>query len=244
MKVDTKEINPALKSLFDDPGIIVFLDANIFIPPDRSDWSVKPYRFEQYKEIWLEPLLNEFSGLALHESVYEELVAASVKNYVDEQAKKEPPLLRIYRDVDLSEPEKAMMNTYIRKLAVHSLYDPGLDNSKDRGEVRSLSYMAVKEFLYFSAHDSLPIKLVKDADRLNTGLDNMSVVQLYELIYYLYQTEKYDNKGLRSLCKYLYFLTKNEKKTNPEWGIFVQEMNALYGRVFFASPFCKKGGRG
>ncbi len=230
MTVDTKEIDPAFKSLFDDPGMIVFLDANIFIPPDRSDWGVKPYRFEQYKEIWLEPMLNEFSGLALHESVYEELVATSVKNYVDEQAKIEPPLLRIYRDVDLSEPEKAMMNTYIRKLAVHSLYDPGLDNSKDRGEVRSLSYMAVKEYLYFSAHDSLPIKLIKEADKLNTGLDNMSVVQVYELIYYLYQTGKYDNKSLRALYKYLYFLTKNEKKTNPEWGVFVQEMNALYGK--------------
>lgn len=204
MKVDTKEINPAFKSLFDDQGMIVFLDANIFIPTDRSDRGVKPYRFEQYKEIWLEPLLNEFSGLALHESVYEELVASSAKNYVDEQAQKVPQLLRVYHDVDLSDHEKVMMNTYIRKLAV-------------------------KGFLYFSAHDYLPIKLIKDADKLNTGLDNMSVVQVYELIYYLCQTGKYDNKGLRSLYKYLYFLTNNEKRMNPGWGIFVQEMNALYG---------------
>ena len=75
MKVDTKETNPAFKSLFNAPGMIVFLDANIFIPPDRSSLGVKPYKFEQYKEIWLEPLLNEFSGLSLHESVYESLWA-------------------------------------------------------------------------------------------------------------------------------------------------------------------------
>lgn len=37
-----------------------------------------------------------------------------------------------------------MMNYYIAKIAVHSMYDPSKDNAKDRGEVKSLSYMAVK----------------------------------------------------------------------------------------------------
>ena len=36
MKVDTRNKNKALESLFADPAQIVFLDANFFIPPDRS----------------------------------------------------------------------------------------------------------------------------------------------------------------------------------------------------------------
>ena len=233
MIVDTKGINPAFKCLSDNPEICVFLDANIIVPPDRSDWGVKPFTFDHYRNIWLTPLFEEFSGLSLHESVYKELVSIPVKDCVDEYTKMDPPLLRIYHDNDLSDSEKVMMNTYIRRLALHSQYDPELDNAKDRGEVRSLSYMAVRGFLYFSARDSLPIRLIKEAKTLNTGLDRLGVIQVYELIYYLYRTGKYDNKSLRALYKYLYHLTKNEKRTNPEWGVFVQEMDALYDSASF-----------
>lgn len=37
MKVDTKEVNPAFQSIIQNPGQKVFLDANFFIPPDRSE---------------------------------------------------------------------------------------------------------------------------------------------------------------------------------------------------------------
>ena len=36
MKVDTKDKNPALESLFSDFEQIIFLDANLLIVPDRS----------------------------------------------------------------------------------------------------------------------------------------------------------------------------------------------------------------
>lgn len=52
----------------------------------------------------------------------------------------------------------------IRKLAVFSEYIPERDNSKDRGEIRSLSYMAVKNYLYFAANDNLPIQLICNAE--------------------------------------------------------------------------------
>ena len=37
MKVDTKEVNPAFQSIIQNPGQKVFLDANFFIPSDRSE---------------------------------------------------------------------------------------------------------------------------------------------------------------------------------------------------------------
>lgn len=91
MKVDTNEVNPAFQSIIQNPGQKVFLDANFFIPPDRSDVAkVKAYSFNDFKECWLIPLLNEFAGVAIHESVYDELVADSVKNFADEQKDANP----------------------------------------------------------------------------------------------------------------------------------------------------------
>ncbi|MBR1390290.1 MAG: hypothetical protein IJ567_02380 [Lachnospiraceae bacterium] len=88
--------------------------------------------------------------------------------------------------------------------------------------------MAVKQFLFFAANDALPVRLIKDAAKLGTGLDNMQIVQMYELIYYLYKTDRYDKKALRMLYKYQYYLTPGDKKTNPEWGSFIQQMDMCY----------------
>ena len=223
MKVDTKEVNPAFQSIIQNPGQKVFLDANFFIPPDRSEVAkVREYSFTDFKECWLIPLLSEFTGLAIHESVYDELVADSVKKYADEQTSCIPSKLKIHYDSELSGLEEALRNTYINKIAVHSLYNPTRDNAKDRGEVRSLSFMAVKQFLYFAANDALPVRLIKDAAKLLTGLDDMQIVQMYELIYYLYKTGRYDNKALRILYKYQYYLTAGDKRINLEWGCFVE----------------------
>lgn len=232
MKVDTKEVNPAFQSIIQNPGQKVFLDANFFIPPDRSEVAkVRAYSFTDFKECWLIPLLSEFAGLAIHESVYDELVADSVKEYADEQTSCIPSKLRIHYDSELSGLEEALRNTYINKIAVHSLYNPTRDNAKDRGEVRSLSFMAVKQFLYFAANDALPVRLIKDAAKLLTGLDDMQIVQMYELIYYLYKTGRYDNKALRILYKYQYYLTAGDKRINPEWGCFVEQMDLLYNGI-------------
>lgn len=232
MKVDTKEVNPAFQSIIQNPGQKVFLDANFFIPPDRSEVAkVRAYSFTDFKECWLIPLLSEFTGLAIHESVYDELVADSVKEYADEQTSCIPSKLRIHYDSELSGLEEALRNTYINKIAVHSLYNPTRDNAKDRGEVRSLSFMAVKQFLYFAANDALPVRLIKDAAKLLTGLDDTQIVQMYELIYYLYKTGRYDNKALRILYKYQYYLTAGDKRINPEWGCFVEQMDLLYNGI-------------
>lgn len=232
MKADTNIVNPAFQSIIQNPGQKVFLDANFFIPPDRSAVAnVRAYSFADFKECWLIPLLNEFSGLAIHESVYDELVADRVRQYADEQTGRTPPGLTIHYDSELSSSEEALRNTYMNKIAVHSLYNPTRDNAKDRGEVRSLSFMAVKQFLYFAANDALPVRLIKDAARLGTGLDDMQIVQMYELIYYLYKTCRYDNKALRILYKYQYYLTPRDKRTNPEWGCFTEQIDLLYNGI-------------
>lgn len=55
---------------------------------------------------------------------------------------------------------------------------------------------------------------------------------MYELIFYLYKTDKSDKKALRMLYKYQFFLTPREKEMNPEWGQFIETMETLYPVAF------------
>lgn len=214
--------------MLEDETQTIFLDANFLIPPDRSKMGARPISFQKYSEIWLDSIFDAFPNLAVHESVYDELVEESAKSYADAKSSESPTKLRVYMDHELSEIEKSLMQTYIHKMAAYSKYIPEHDNSKDRGEVKSLSYMAVKGFFYFAANDNLPMLLIRKAEELRTGLDDMGLLEMYDVLYYLYQTESYDNKGLRMLYKYQYHLTKQEKNQNPEWKEFIEKMNLLY----------------
>ena len=109
MRVDVEKKNPALESLFTDPEQTIFLDANFFIPPDRSRMGTKPIPFLKFCEIWLDPIFDAFPNLAIHESVYHELVADAVKKYADERQSESPSHLRVYKDAELNEAEQALM---------------------------------------------------------------------------------------------------------------------------------------
>ena len=217
MRVDVNNLNPAFVEMIKDPDQIIFLDANIFIPPDRSGLqrNVGSFKFEDYKLIFLDPLIQEFPKLAVHETVYKEIVADSVKSYVDSQIEDEQSHFEVHYDKNLTDNERALLQLFISTLAVHSGYDPVADNAKDRGEIRSLAYMAVKKYLYFAANDALPIRLIKNAEELNTSLDGMGVVQPYELIYFLYEKKKYDRQKLRLLYKYMYCARARERIPLP-----------------------------
>ncbi len=233
MKVNVTEKNAALESLFENPSQIIFLDANFMIPPDRTSVNpkCKPVSFSTYSKYWLNPIFAEFSGMAIHESVLEEFVDENVREYAELKIHNVPPLLIVHRDNELSEAERNIENTYVQKMAKYSQYDPHLDNKKDRGEVKSLAYMATKGYLYFAANDNLPIRLIEKATQLGTGLNDQNIIKMYELLYYLYKSNKYDKAGIRALYKYQYRMTNREKKENPEWSGFIIAMDKLYGRL-------------
>ena len=149
IKVDTVKKNAALFTLIKNPDTTVFLDANVFIPADRSKLNTKAFDFSSWKKFWLDPLFECFSGLAVHESVQKELINSKERNYADE--KEQFNRLKVFKNESLSPMERNCYNTYLRRLAVYSKYSPELDNSKDRGEVQTLSYMATKKYLYFAA---------------------------------------------------------------------------------------------
>lgn len=229
VRVDVLNKNGSVESLLENPDQIILLDTNFLISPDRSNLGARVIPFKHYCQIWLDPLFEMFPNLAVHESVYDELIDAATKGYVDRKINNIPPLLKVFSDSLLSEVECALMQTYINKLSPYSKYIPERDNTSDRGEVKSLSYMAVKKLLYFAAHDSLPLNLIGKAAELGTGLEGISSLQMYEVIYFLYKSKNFDSQGLRSLYKYQYRLTKKETTQNPEWGEFIKRMVQLYG---------------
>jgi len=190
--------------------------------------SKKSFNFALFKKVWIEPIFNEFPKLAIYESVYDELVGMELRNYVENLRQENPPKIIIHFDSELTEIERFLRDTVEAKIYPYTNYDPQIDNKDDRGEVKSLSYIAVKGLLYFAAHDNNALQLIEKAEEWSTGLDNVKAIHMFELIYYLYLKNKEDKKSLRMLYKYQYYLTEHEKRTNPEWGDFINQMNVLY----------------
>ena len=211
MRIDLITSNPALISIIKDPDQVITVDANFMIPPFREQFALPIIRFTQFKEIWLDPIFTAFSNLAIHESVYEELVGTALQTYVNTKRDSIPPGILIFYDSSLNEIELILRDTIEAKISVLTKYDPLLDNKDDRGEVKSLSYIAVKGLLYFASHDNNAIQLIEKSEAWSTGLDNVQAIKMYELIYYLYKKNLGDKKALKMLYKYQYYLTANEQ---------------------------------
>lgn len=232
MKIKLTKPNPALLSIIENPEQIITLDANFLIAPDRRPITKNGIRFEQFRDIWLDPIFSVFPNLAIHEAVYDELVGISPQNYVDSKRDSVPPQIIIHKDSSLTEVERILRDTIESRIASHTKYEPLLDNKDDRGEVKSLSYIAVKSLLYFAANDNNAIQLIEKSEEWSTGLDNIQAIKMYELIYYLYRNNLADNTAMKMLYKYQYYLTDREKNTNPGWGDFSSGMESLYQSRF------------
>lgn len=185
MKINVTSPNPGLISIFKDPEQIITLDANFLIPPDRSRYVRRSFDFPLFQRIWLDPIFATFPKIAIHEAVYDELVLSSVQTYIQSMITDIPPRLIVHRDSVLTVEEKVLRDSVEARIFPLTNYEPMLDNREDRGEVKSLAYVAAKGLPYFAAHDSIAIQLVENAEKWSTGLDNVHAIKMYELIFYL-----------------------------------------------------------
>jgi len=226
-----KTINGGFSKLIKNPELQVAVDANFFIPPDRSNLNQgSKVSFQQFCENWLNPMFEAFGGLSIHEAVYDELQIKEVREYVDNMISSDYHM-QVLRDEDLLPYELAMRNTIEKMISPNTNYDPFYNNSRDRGEVKTLSYIKTRGIFYFASNDNAANLLIDEAAKLGTGLEDIYSVRFYELIYYLYKKEYGNSEGLRTLYKNYYYLTKREKERNPSWGEFIVGMNSLYGEL-------------
>jgi hypothetical protein len=227
-KIDDVCKSCVVQSILNDPSQVVTLDANFFIPPDRQNEGAR-FHFEssRFIKMWVDPFFKTFPKLAIHEAVLAELLSETkIRSYVDEKISSSKLLL--LKDVDLTADEMLVRNTKERLIAANTQYDPLRDNKCDRGEVKSLSYLGAKGYIYFVSNDRNAIRLVEYANKLGTSLDEQRVIKFYEGIYLLSHYNAVPQSDLRLLYKYLYGLTKRDKNRYHDWGIFIAEMKRLY----------------
>lgn len=235
MKVDLSRQNDAFITLIRNPETVLVVDANFFIPPDRTRIGAQePYSFQKFREVWVEPVRSVFVNIAVHEAVVDELVAPDVQAYVQPLlASHVIPRLILLRDTDLDASEKIVRATKEQLIAPFTNYDPHRDNRQDRGEVKTLAYMAIRaEYLYFVTNDQKAIRLIDQAAELGTSLDELRSVKFFEGIYLLQRHEMIPRPEARKLYRYLYYLTPRERSTNPPWDCFLAQMDELYGGLF------------
>ncbi|ERI10362.1 hypothetical protein [Aneurinibacillus aneurinilyticus] len=229
-KVKIENANPALLSLIDNYRQVLTLDANFFIPPDRSKENKKipTLDFNLFKKHWLTPLILTFPYLSIHQAVYDEFQTGSVRDFVTQKISGNPSSIMLLRDEELDSQEKIVRNSLEISIARPTRYSPGIDNKDDRGEVKSLAHIATKGYLYFCSHDSNALRLIDDASELQTNLDNVLSIRTYEIQYYLLRMEMAEKGFIRSLYKYMYYLTESDKKHNLSWEEFCNGMDTLY----------------
>lgn len=149
--------------------------------------------------------------IGIHEAVYKEFESNYIKTLIENKKNAVPASIDIYYDSNLTEQEEIVRTTIEWKIAKYTNYNPTIDNRDDRGEVKSLSFIATKQLLYFCSHDSNAIRLVEDAEKLETSLEEVFAIKPYEIIYYFVKNDVGDFEKLRLIYRYLYYLTNNDK---------------------------------
>lgn len=105
-------------------GMMMNIDVTSLIPPTRLHAKVE-ISFKQFQKIQLDPIFSAFPNLAIHESVYDELVNESPKNYVDAKCDDVPPGILIHQDSLLSEFEQILRGSIESKIATPRGAQPG-----------------------------------------------------------------------------------------------------------------------
>jgi len=230
VKVDTNITNNNFCSLLKNSELPVLLDANFLISPDRTNLSTKfkPVSYSEYLANWIEPLTQRFSNLCVHEAVRDEICMKAEKEALETLIHK--GFIKLVVDSSLSKSQRIMRNTVEKKIIHTGLFEyiPGFHSSKDKGEVKTLSYAAAKGIPLFSSKDQMALQVVLQAEKLHSGLDSIGMIYFYEFIYALHKGTGSNKDFLRKIYKDVYFFTKNEKIHNPEWGSFVPSMDLLY----------------
>jgi hypothetical protein len=226
MRVDVSRLHISVKNILDNPELMITLDANFFLPPDRQKEGMShKIDFEYFNRIWLNPFFTTFKNLAIHEAVLNELVSNKERKYVDSKISEASLILLC--DKNLSPIEMAIRNTKERLIAPNTMYDPIRDNRDDRGEVKTLAYLGAKGYIYFASNDKNALRLVDEASKLNTSLDEQMTLKFYEGIFLLRHFNAVSANDIKWLYKYLYHLSKKDS-LNPDWADFIVAMDELY----------------
>lgn len=181
----------ALHELLNKP---VLFDANIFMVGISDRISDKNCSFENMKKMFIEPLLESFTDIYIHEEVYRELDEES-RSFVDTYLGRNVTIVNLYgRDPKYT--------TIFNNIANHELVNYVRGQSKDCGEVYSLAYAAYHNMNYFSSKEIMVDNVAHELEDLkDIDIITFDIILLSAYVYYAEKNDNSNTKGLKSMYK-------------------------------------------
>ena len=184
----------ALRDLVNKP---ILFDANIFMVGISERTSDKNCCFENMKKLYIKPLFESFTDIYIHEEVYKEL---------DEEARE---FLETYIGKNVTIVKEGNLygtdpqyTTIFNNIAKHELVKYERGRSKDRGEVYSLAYAAYHNMNYFCSKEIMVDNVARELEELkDVDIITFDIILLQAYVYYVYQNDKSNSKGLKSIYK-------------------------------------------
>lgn len=184
----------SLHDLFNKP---VLFDANIFMVGISDRISDKNCSFENMKKMFIEPLLESFTDIYIHEEVYKELDEES-RSFVDTYLGRNVTLVS-EGDLYGRDPK---YTTIFNNIATHELVNYVRGQSKDCGEVYSLAYAAYHNMNYFCSKEIMVDNVAHELEDLkDVDIITFDIILLAAYVYYAERSDNSNSKGLKSMYK-------------------------------------------
>ena len=184
----------ALHDLFHKP---VLFDANIFMVGISDRISDKNCSFENMKKMFIEPLLESFTDVYIHEEVYRELDEES-RNFVDTYLGSN---VTIVSEGDLYGRDPKY-TTIFNNIAGHELVNYVRGQSKDCGDVYRLAYAAYHNMNYFCSKEIMVDNVAHELEDLkDVDIITFDIILLSAYVYYAEKNDNSNSKGLKSMYK-------------------------------------------
>ena len=184
----------ALHDLLQKP---VLFDANIFMVGISDRISDKNCSFENMKKMFIQPLLESFTDIYIHEEVYRELDDES-RSFVDTYLGRNVTLVS-EGDLYGRDPK---YTTIFNNIANHELVNYVRGQSKDCGEVYSLAYAAYHNMNYFCSKEIMVDNVAHElADLKDVDIISFDIILLSAYVYYAEKNDKSNSKALKSMYK-------------------------------------------
>ena len=184
----------ALHDLFNKP---VLFDANIFMVGISDRISDKNCSFENMKKMFIQPLLESFTNIYIHEEVYRELDEES-RCFVDTYLGRNVTLVS-ESDLYGKDPK---YTTIFNNIANHELVNYVRGQSKDCGEVYSLAYAAYHNMNYFCSKEIMVDNVAHELEDLkDVDIITFDIILLSAYVYYAEKNDNSNSKGLKSMYK-------------------------------------------
>ncbi len=162
----------------------ILFDANIFMVGISERISDSNCSFENIKKLFIKPLLESFTNIYIHREVYKEL-DHDTRDFID-----------TYKNVTVVEEgglygTDPLYTTIFNNISKHELVNYRRGQSKDRGEVYSLTYAAYYNVNYFCSREIMVDNVANELEDLKDI--NIITFDIVLLMAYVYYANKNDN---------------------------------------------------